>query len=119
VPLLAIALVAALGLMPALIFKFLDSRAERRATDVSARLQRGMSPSEVLDAIRDRAVVASGDSGCWESTPSGVCREMRLVPRREGTGRTELPSFQLLFDEDAKLLEVVRIKGFGPREDVP
>jgi hypothetical protein len=37
VPLLAIALVAALGLMPALIFKFLDSRAERQTSAPDSR----------------------------------------------------------------------------------
>ncbi len=30
-----------------------------------------------------------------------------------------MPSFTLLFGEDGRLLEIVRINGFSPREDLP
>lgn len=102
-----VAVVSALATVPFIAAHSRNATSVVAAQDVRGLLKVGMTPAEVLAAIRGRAMVVHGDDGCWADDPATACSVITLRPL-EGRRRRSLGDNLLVlrFGLDAKLLQV-------------
>jgi len=74
---------------------------KRRAATIRHSVATGMTPAEVVRAIKPGGTVVRADSACTAPVPAGACREMIV-----GALGWATPVLRLTFGEDARVVAV-------------
>ena len=74
---------------------------DRRAAMVRHSVATGMTPAEVVRAIKPGGTVIRADSACTAAVPAGACREMII-----GASGWATPILRLTFGEDARVVAI-------------